>query len=183
MHQQRGRRFFSAHLERQRREAEAAVRREMASEAGPSAPAIPPLPDWDSNVITPGTAFMARMSAHVRGFVREKLRCDPLWRRLAVVFSDSSEAGEGEHKIMGWIRAMRADPRHDPNTRHCVYGQDADLILLGLASHELHFRILRESGEAGLQVASAADAGGAPGRGSADHATIQRESIHWRVGK
>ena len=99
---------------------------------------------FDSNCITPGTEFMATISAYIKFFVRRKLREDPLWQRMTVIFSGHEVPGEGEHKIVQFIRAEKLRPTYDPNTRHCMAGLDADLIMLALATHEPHFSLLRE---------------------------------------
>jgi len=138
MNQQRSRRFRSA------RDLEEALR-EKRREACGGEPEGDVLGDtFDSNCITPGTEFMGRVSAAIKYYIQKKLKEDPAWRDLKVIFSGQEVAGEGEHKIMQHIREMRATPGYRPNTRHCMYGQDADLIMLGLASHEPHFSLLRE---------------------------------------
>lgn len=102
------------------------------------------LQEHDTNVITPGTTFLYRLANHLREFIKRQQEQIPAWHNISVILSDASVPGEGEHKIMDFIRGQRLESGYDPNHRHCIYGLDADLIFLGLGSHEPYFTILRE---------------------------------------
>ena len=99
---------------------------------------------FHSNTITPGTPFFERCTAHLQHFVQLKLQSDPRWKDLTIIFSGPGVPGEGEHKIMDFIRRQKTREDYNPNTTHCMFGQDGDLIMLGLATHEPHFALLRE---------------------------------------
>lgn len=78
-------------------------------------------PVWDSNKITPGTRFMKTLHKELYKFKKNyELEFD-------IFISTSDDPGEGEHKIMKLIEK-------DTNTHHihCIYGLDADLIMLSL---------------------------------------------------
>jgi len=75
-------------------------------------------PRWDTNAITPGTQFMKNLSFALRQFAKSHTT-------ITTVVSPADMPGEGEQKIMEYIRA------HTPKTA-VIYGLDADLIILSL---------------------------------------------------
>jgi 5'-3' exonuclease len=99
---------------------------------------------FHSNVITPGTPFFQAFTKHLEHFVKHKLSTDPKWKDLTIIFSGPNVPGEGEHKIMQFIRQQKQRPDYDANLRHCIMGQDGDLVMLGLATHEPNMVLLRE---------------------------------------
>ncbi|KAI8985950.1 XRN 5'-3' exonuclease N-terminus-domain-containing protein [Pilobolus umbonatus] len=143
MNQQRARRFRASQLAQVEQEANERVASEL--EAIGQAHQLPAKKEtFDSNCITPGTPFMAHLADCLRYHIAAKQNTDPLWKNLKVILSDATVPGEGEHKVMEFIRVERNQPEHDPNTSHVMYGLDADLIMLAMGTHEPHFKILRE---------------------------------------
>jgi 5'-3' exoribonuclease 1 len=94
---------------------------------------------FDSNCITPGTTFMDYLSKYIDWYVRKNISNNPDWEHLEVVFSSEQTPGEGEHKIINYIRF-----HGEPNDSYCIHGLDADLIMLALGTHLPNFWILRE---------------------------------------
>ena len=125
MHQQRYRRFMSA-----------------------NSMEIP----WDTNAVTPGTAFMTHLSRSLRDEAAR--RNENAAAAITWLVSGSDEEGEGEQKIMQHARTIKS-------LRAAVYGLDADLLLMSmtfLAGKQGIMHIVREQDLRGpLQIVNTTD--------------------------
>jgi len=92
---------------------------------------------FDSNCLTPGTKFMDSLTKYIHIYIQYMITFDSVWKNLKVLFSNEKVAGEGEQKLMTYIRK-------NPSLSYCIVGLDADLIFLSLATHVEKFYVLRE---------------------------------------
>ena len=92
---------------------------------------------WDTNAISPGTFFMKRLNNVLKDFIKTNPK--------KIVLSDSDERGEGEHKILRYIRNNKF------TANICIYGLDADLIMLSLVSGHDNIYLLRERTEYNIE--------------------------------
>jgi 5'-3' exonuclease len=95
---------------------------------------------FDSNSISPGTEFMHNLGKYIDTHIKMKqkkylensdleTRKEDEWTYLTVIFANDKVAGEGEHKLLNYIRIYGQN-----NLNYCIYGSDADLIMLSMSA-------------------------------------------------
>jgi 5'-3' exonuclease len=93
---------------------------------------------WNNTVITPGTNFMKKLSVILLKFAKNY---KPLYsNKLKIILSTSNTHGEGEHKIHQYLKEQ-----NNKDAIKVVYGLDADLIFLTLATHLPKLYVFREA--------------------------------------
>lgn len=94
---------------------------------------------FDKHQLSPGTPFMREVANTLRFLFP------------TAIVSDTLEPGEGEHKMFLWLRSLPAEQRR----RICIYGLDADLVLIAIAQRSLgHMLVLRELEDSGFATLS-----------------------------
>lgn len=92
---------------------------------------------FDPNCITPGTEFMHNLSQYIDFHIRKNI-ASGVWK-FEVVFSDEKCPGEGEHKLINYIRKFGTESK-----TYCINALDADLFMLSLGTKMPNFYLLRE---------------------------------------
>lgn len=98
---------------------------------------------FDPNCISPGTEFMFNLDLELQNFFRNHGGTLP----PKIIYSSHLVPGEGEHKIMDYLRGGTLGPGP-----HMIYGMDADLVLLSLVSPARGIILTRNREAEGLYV-------------------------------
>ena len=95
---------------------------------------------WNNSAITPGTDFMLLLTNRIKQWMEEYAKI----KKLEIIFSPSNIPGEGEHKLLQFIRD---NIKLNKFNSYAIYGLDADLIFLALATNLDSIYLMRESKE------------------------------------
>lgn len=88
---------------------------------------------WTNTVITPGTEFMEKLHRSIVSYIKKR-------KDKNINYSSYHTPGEGEHKILQHIKE-----KENPEDICVIYGLDADLIFLALATQRKNIYLLREA--------------------------------------
>jgi 5'-3' exonuclease len=94
--------------------------------------------EWNTSAITPGTMFMDKLTKaillwiKINNFISNK-----------IIFSSCYTPGEGEHKLLQYLKQL--DLKLTDNI--VIYGLDADLLFLALASKKDNIYLMRETSQ------------------------------------
>jgi 5'-3' exonuclease len=93
---------------------------------------------WNNTVITPGTIFME----HLHNAIDEYCKLNK--SKIKIIYSSYHTPGEGEHKILQHIKKNKLRLK---DKSLVIYGLDADLFFLAIASHIQNIYLLREESQ------------------------------------
>ncbi len=100
---------------------------------------IPVNNEWSNIVITPGTEFMEILHKKLIDHFQKN-------QKVNIIYSSYHTPGEGEHKILQYIKKI-----NNLSNTHVIYGLDADLFFLSMASQMNNIYLLRESSQFSIQ--------------------------------
>jgi len=121
MNQQRKRRFMSQEEQKNKNRIKEKYSKQIPAK-------------WSNMAITPGTEFMELLTDAIRKHIRDY--------DIDVTFSSYHTPGEGEHKILQDIKK-----RNSEQESYVIYGLDADLIFLAMASQKDKIHLIREDSQ------------------------------------
>lgn len=93
---------------------------------------------WNNSAITPGTKFMRELDQLIRDWTTKFAKK----RKLEILYSSCNTPSEGEHKLLQYIYKNK-----EKNYSYLMYGLDADLIFLTLATGLNNIYLLREANQ------------------------------------
>ncbi|ARF09310.1 XRN 5'-3' exonuclease [Catovirus CTV1] len=102
---------------------------------------------WSNVCITPGTEFMEKLHNKLSDHFNKN-------KRIKIIYSSYHSSGEGEHKILQHIKNL---PNQLKKCVNVIYGLDADLFFLSMASQLDNIYLLRENSQLGGRDKGIAD--------------------------
>lgn len=90
---------------------------------------------WSNIYITPGTKFMEKIHLRILKYIEEQNTI----KNIKYLYSSCYEAGEGEHKIIQYIKKNNSF-----NDSILIYGLDADLLFLTMRLENKNVFLIRE---------------------------------------
>jgi 5'-3' exonuclease len=93
---------------------------------------------WNNSAITPGTEFMIKLTNAILNYITIKKE-KTINKGVKYVFNSAFTPGEGEHKIHQEIKKVI-----HINSVRVIYGLDADLLYLSMASEARRLFLIRE---------------------------------------
>lgn len=105
---------------------------------------IPINDSWSNIVITPGTDFMYNLHNELITYYTNKYNNNKT-ESFELIYDSYKTYGEGEHKILQHIKNTHNIDKNKNDDAIVIYGLDADLVFLAMASQIPNIYLLRET--------------------------------------